>query len=182
MPRLTKIYTRTGDTGSTGLADGSRIAKQNARIQAIGDIDELNSVLGLLRAQTDITPPIDDMLQSIQHRLFDIGGELALPNQTLAQATWVTKLEHWLDGLNNNLPPLQEFILPGGSLAAAQCHQARSVCRRAERTLWQLATQETVNNLSLCYLNRLADLLFVIARTLARQNGQQEVTWEKNIA
>ncbi len=194
MPRLTRIYTRTGDDGSTGLADGQRLRKDSERIVAMGDIDELNALIGLLRASpfpeseaapgTPVLkqklPAIDESLATIQHRLFDIGGELALPGQSVAQASWVARLEEQLDALNGDLPPLQEFILPGGNLPAAQCHQARTVCRRAERALLRLSNSEKVNSASLKYLNRLSDLLFVVARVLARVDGGREVTWQKD--
>ena len=180
MPRLTRIYTRTGDDGSTGLGDGRRVPKTSTRIAAIGDIDELNSVLGVVRALADL-PEIDPILESIQHRLFDIGGELSMPGHSLVADGWTQRLEEWLDGLNASLPTLQEFILPGGSPAAAHCHQARAVCRRAERGLLRLSQEETVNSATLKYLNRLSDLLFVIARVLARTNGGQEVTWQRTI-
>jgi len=180
MPRLTRIYTRTGDDGSTGLADGSRVRKHSARIEAIGEVDELNSVIGLLRSLPIAEPDLDAMLAAVQHRLFDIGGELALPQQAFATDAWVEGLERWLDELNGTLPPLQEFILPGGTPAAAQAHHARAVCRRAERALLRLSDTETVNSPALKYLNRLSDLLFVIARVLARRDGGSEVTWRKD--
>jgi len=181
MPRLTRIYTRSGDDGSTGLADGSRVRKDSARIDAIGDIDELNSLLGVLRALPGEEVGIAPMLLSIQHRLFDIGGELAMPGNDFAKPAWTERLEAWLDQLNEQLPPLQEFILPGGSLRAAHCHQARAVCRRAERALLRLAAEEQVNSATLIYLNRLSDLLFVMARVLARSDGGSEVLWQKDI-
>ena len=179
MPRLTKIYTRTGDDGTTGLGDGSRLRKDSPRIDAIGDVDELNSAIGLLRNHTDQDPRIDTLLESIQHRLFDIGGELAMPGHRFANESWVERLETWLDELNAALPPLQEFILPGGNPGAANAHLARSVCRRAERALLRLSQTETVNSAALKYLNRLSDLLFVIARNLARRDGGVEITWNK---
>lgn len=194
MPRLTRIYTRTGDDGSTGLSDGQRVRKDSARINAIGELDELNSLIGVVRAAIASDPPVgaalaakgqsrdlDDILLSIQHRLFDLGGELALPGQTLVQAHWVERLEQWLDRLNEQLPPLQEFVLPGGNLPAAHCHQARAVCRRAERNLLQLSQTEEVNSAALKYLNRLSDLLFVMARVLARRDGGCEVLWQKDM-
>jgi len=181
MPRLSKIYTRTGDDGRTGLADGSRLRKDSARIEAMGDVDELNSTIGLLRTHTGSQQTIDSMLESIQHRLFDMGGELAMPGHQFAQDAWVERLENWLDGLNADLPALQEFILPGGNAGAANAHLARSVCRRAERSLLRLSDSEQVNFSALKYLNRLSDLLFVIARVLARANGNKEVTWKKGI-
>ena len=179
MPRLTRIYTRTGDDGTTGLADGQRVHKDSARIDAIGELDELNSQLGVVRALLVPGDPLDSHLAQIQHRLFDLGSELALPGQAVAQAPWVERLEHWLDELNGELPSLREFVLPGGNLPAAQCHLARAVCRRAERALLRLSRAESVDSASLKYLNRLSDLLFVIARVLARRDGEQEVYWQK---
>lgn len=181
MPRLTRIYTRQGDDGSTGLADGRRVRKHDARIEAIGDVDELNSVIGLLRAHLPAEPVIDSILESIQHRLFDIGGELAMPGHTFATDAWATRLETWLDEFNAAVPPLQEFVLPGGNVPAAQCHQARAVCRRAERSLIRLSEQNPVNSAALKYMNRLSDLLFVLARVLARRDGGAEVLWQKGI-
>jgi len=180
--RLSKIYTRTGDQGTTGLGDGRRISKDSDRIEAIGTIDELNSLIGVLIAQE--TPiPMEKMLTGIQHRLFDLGGELAMPGYQRLSEDEVAELENELDQLNEELPPLKEFILPGGSLPAATCHHARTVCRRAERRLLHLAGQEEegVNPVALKYLNRLSDLLFVAARVLARADGDQEVFWESEI-
>ncbi|RMG35283.1 MAG: cob(I)yrinic acid a,c-diamide adenosyltransferase [Gammaproteobacteria bacterium] len=179
MPRLTRIYTRTGDDGTTGLGDGRRVSKQSLRIEAIGAIDELNSQLGVVRALLIPGDPVDDDLAVIQHRLFDLGGELAVPEQARVAPPWVGELEARLDALNAKLPPLEEFVLPGGNLPAAQCHLARAVCRRAERALVRLSDQEPVNSAALEYLNRLSDLLFVMARTLARREGGKEVTWQK---
>ncbi len=181
MPRLTRIYTRTGDDGSTGLAGCERVAKDGARITAIGELDELNSLIGVVRALLIPADPLDGMLLSVQHRLFDLGGELAMPDQALARGAWATRLEIWIDELNAELPPLREFILPSGGLAAAHCHQARAVCRRAERSLLRLSREETVNSATLKYLNRLSDLLFVMARTLARREGGRETLWQKDI-
>jgi cob(I)alamin adenosyltransferase len=180
--RLSKIYTRTGDKGTTGLGDGRRVDKDSARIEAIGTIDELNCLIGILITQN---PPeeITQLLTGIQHRLFDLGGELAMPGHSVLSEQSVTDLEQHLDQLNAELPPLQEFILPAGNPLAASCHHARAVCRRAERRLIQLTKEETeqVNRNALKYLNRLSDLLFVIARILARQNGGKEVYWNKEI-
>lgn len=181
MPRLTRIYTRSGDDGSTGLGDGSRLHKDSARIQALGDIDELNCAVGILRALPGESGEIDAMLESIQHRLFDLGGELALPGQAFARAEWTERLEGWIDQLNAELPALQEFILPGGSPRGAQCHLARAICRRAERSLLSLHRQDTLNCATLTYLNRLSDLLFVMARSLVRRDGGSEVQWQKDI-
>ncbi len=179
MPRLTRIYTRTGDDGTTGLAGGGRVSKDNARIDAIGDVDELNSLLGVVRALLLPDDPLGGILDALQHRLFDLGGELAMPGQTLLRDRRIECLESWIDELNAALPPLEDFVLPGGNLPAAQCHQARAVCRRAERTLLRLSRVETVNSVALRYLNRLSDLLFVMARTLARRDGGREVLWQK---
>lgn len=177
MPRLTRIYTRTGDDGNTGLADGSRVGKDSARITALGDLDELNSILGIAIAGCNM-PGISQLLQSIQQQIFDMGGELAIPGTRVINAEKVTWLEQQLDRLNKPLPPLEEFVLPGGNLPAAYTHHARAVCRRTERSLLQLSRREAVNPASQHYINRLSDLLFVIARTLARQNGGAEITWQ----
>jgi len=175
--RLSKIYTRTGDDGSTGLGDGSRIDKDHRRIEAIGSIDELNSLIGLLQGH-ELPAPVQATLTTIQHSLFDIGGELCLPGQQLIKSDRVASLESVLDGLNNELAPLKEFILPGGCPAAAACHQARSVCRRAERRVYSLGKTEPVNEVTLHYLNRLSDLLFVMARHLNKVAGVPDVCWQ----
>jgi cob(I)alamin adenosyltransferase len=174
--RLSKIYTRTGDAGDTGLGDGERIAKDAARVEAFGTVDELNSTVGLLLASA-ISSQTRDCLTRIQHELFDLGGELCMPGYTLIPESYVTQLENNLDVFNADLPPLKDFILPGGSEAAARCHLARTVCRRAERRLVTLARDATVNPESIKYLNRLSDLLFVLARVLARADGGNEVIW-----
>ncbi len=175
--RLTKIYTRTGDSGSTGLADGSRADKDSLRISAIGDVDELNSLLGLLAAH-DIDDSIKTVLLDIQHILFDLGGELAIPDSEMVTESRVEYLEKIIDEYNASLPPLKEFILPGGSIPAATCHTARAVCRRAERLVVGLSKEISVNQASLKFLNRLSDLLFVFARTLARSGDGQEILWK----
>ena len=180
MARLTRITTRTGDDGMTGLAGGERIAKDSPRIAAIGSVDELNSAVGLLRA-APVDADIDTLLETIQHRLFDLGGELAMPGSTLIDDDQVARIEQAVHAHNADLPPLAEFILPGGGEAAARCHLARSVCRRAERDLIHLARDTDVNASSRRYLNRLSDLLFVLARVLARRSGVGEVTWRKGI-
>jgi cob(I)alamin adenosyltransferase len=178
MPRLTRIYTRSGDDGSTAIVGDGRLPKDSPRIDAIGAVDELNAHIGLLRAApTDAT--IDHQLATVQHRLFDLGGELAMPGTEVLTASRVTDLENWLDSHNAALPPLDEFVLPGGNEAAARCHIARTVCRRAERELLRLSRIEPVNSESIRYLNRLSDLLFVLARVLARRDGGKEVTWCK---
>jgi cob(I)alamin adenosyltransferase len=176
--RLTKIYTRTGDDGTTGLADGSRVGKDGLRIDALGDVDELNSAIGLLLAE-ELPEPMRAGLLAIQHDLFDIGGELCLPGHGLIEERNVRRLEEELDTLNETLGPLQDFILPGGSRAAAAAHLARTVCRRAERKLVALARAEDVPPLLLKYLNRLSDLLFVSARVLNRHAGGHDVLWEQ---
>jgi cob(I)alamin adenosyltransferase len=177
--RLTKIITRTGDNGTTGLGDGSRVAKDDARIEAIGTVDELNSQLGVLLTH-DIPEPSRGYLTRIQHELFDLGGELCLPGHTAIKTDAVARLEKDTELLNESLPPLKEFILPGGNPAAAACHVARTVCRRAERRVVTLAHQAPVNEHLQIYLNRLSDLLFVIARFLARRDDQQEAQWQRD--
>lgn len=176
--RLSKIYTRTGDAGTTGLGDGSRVAKDSARIEAIGAVDELNSCLGMLLAD-EIPQPLLQCLTSVQHDLFDLGGELSIPGYTAITEAHVTRLEQALDGFNADLPPLKEFILPGGSRAAAACHLARSVCRRAERRVVSLGAGEQTPALAQRYLNRLSDLLFVLCRVLNRAAGRNDVYWQK---
>ena len=176
--RLSKIVTRTGDDGTTGLGDGKRVAKDALRIEAMGTVDELNCVLGVLIAQPLPQPLVAEArLLEIQQELFDLGAELSRPGLTLMDAGSVTRLEATIEQLNATLPPLQEFVLPGGSLGAAACHNARAVCRRTERRCWTLARAESVNPVSLRYLNRLSDLLFVLARTLARADGGGELLW-----
>ncbi|HET7176530.1 MAG TPA: cob(I)yrinic acid a,c-diamide adenosyltransferase [Gammaproteobacteria bacterium] len=174
--RLSKIYTKTGDDGTTGLGDGSRVPKDDLRVEAYGTVDELNSVIGMLRAEIS-APDIDACLGRIQHELLDLGGELCIPGHIAIGETQVARLEQELDGFNDALPPLKEFILPGGSRAAAACHLARTVCRRAERRSWTLAKQATINPEALHYLNRLSDLLFVLARVISRQDKGAEVLW-----
>lgn len=177
--RLSRIVTRTGDGGTTGLADGSRLGKDSARVEALGDVDELNSQLGVLLATDGVPATIARCLRRVQHDLFDLGGELSLPGQALIAAAQVQALEADVEGCNAQLPPLKEFILPGGNLAAAQCHVARTIARRAERRCWALSRDATLNPVTLAYLNRLSDLLFVLARVLARQDGGAEVQWDR---
>ena len=176
--RLTKIYTRTGDDGTTGLADGSRVPKNAARIDAMGDVDELNSAVGMLLSE-DLPEALRSMMTDVQHDLLDIGGELCLPGHTLLNEHNVAKLEEALDALNAALPALRDFVLPGGSRAAAAAHLARTICRRAERTLVTLSRSESVPPLLLQYLNRLSDLLFVSARALNRHAGGDDVVWQQ---
>ena len=177
--RISKVYTRTGDNGTTGIGDGSRIEKDNPRIIAIGALDELNSHLGLLLCEP-LPEQIRQILLSIQHELFDAGGELSLPGSNIITARHVEKLEHWLDTLNEFLQPLREFILPGGTRAAAISHIARSHCRRCETLLVTAARTESINRETLKFINRLSDLLFVIARYLNHDSKQADIFWRKD--
>ena len=174
--RLSKIYTRTGDDGSTGLGDGSRVAKDSLRVGAYGSVDEANSTIGLVLA-SDVPEGIRILLTAVQHQLFDLGGELCIPGHAAIFDVDIQRLEHHLDGYNDDLPPLKDFILPGGGEAAARCHIARTVVRRAERETVALSRLETVRPEAVRYLNRLSDLLFVLARVLARAGGHGEVLW-----
>ena len=174
-----KIYTRTGDDGTTGLSDGSRVRKDCARMQTIGAVDETNSLLGLLIAELPADDALVPVFTAIQHDLFDLGGELSIPGAAMIGAERVSWLEQRTDELNAELPPLKNFILPGGSRAAAVCHLARTVCRRAEREIVALGAAEAVNAAGAHFLNRLSDLLFVAARAIARRNGGQEVLWQQ---
>jgi len=177
--RLTKIYTRTGDRGQTRLATGEQVAKSGQRIETCGDLDEANSAIGLLLCQTGVPETVHAMLTTIQHELFEIGAELALPGRLTIRSGHVARLEAELDLLNDGLPPLKDFILPGGTPAAAACHVARAVCRRAERSAWRLAEEAELNPELLKYLNRLSDLLFVMARVIARKATVDEPIWEQ---
>ena len=175
--RLSRIYTRTGDDGTTGLGDGSRVPKDSLRVEAFGTVDELNSSIGVLLATPDIPPAVSATLTEVQHELFDLGGELCIPGHHVITAEHVTRLEKSLDEFNDSLPPLKEFILPGGGPAAAACHLARAIARRAERRVWALSRAESVSPEVAKYLNRLSDLLFVLARVLARRERGAEVLW-----
>ncbi|MGQ0834566.1 MAG: cob(I)yrinic acid a,c-diamide adenosyltransferase [Gammaproteobacteria bacterium] len=177
--RLTKIYTRTGDDGTTGLGDGSRVRKDAARVEAYGTVDEANSALGVVLAVPNLPESIASCLTEVQHDLFDLGGELCIPGHRMVKAERIAWLEQTLDRFNDDLPPLKDFILPGGGPAAAACHLARAIARRAERRVWSLAQSESnsVNPEVPKYLNRLSDLLFVIARVLARHESGSEVLW-----
>ncbi len=175
--RLSRIYTRTGDDGSTGLGDGSRTGKDALRVTAYGTVDEANSAIGVLLAAPGVPEPIAALLTTIQHQLFDLGGELCIPGHAAIDAADIEALERQLDHFNDTLPPLQEFILPAGGEAASRCHLARTIVRRAERETVALSRQEEVRSEAIGYLNRLSDLLFVLARVLARADGQQEVLW-----
>jgi cob(I)alamin adenosyltransferase len=175
--RLSKIYTRTGDDGTTGLGDGARVPKDGDRVEAYGTVDELNSCIGVLLAVQGLPLEVSECLVEIQHELFDMGGELCIPGHHAITAEHIARLEQTLDGFNEALPPLKEFILPGGGPAAAACHLARTVARRAERRVLTLSRSETVGPEVLKYLNRLSDLLFVLARVLARHEQGAEVLW-----
>jgi cob(I)alamin adenosyltransferase len=177
--RLSKIVTRTGDAGTTGLGDGSRVAKDSARIDAIGAIDELNSTLGVLLAEA-LPAAIAECLVEVQHDLFDLGGELSIPGSSAISDTQVMRLEQGVARFNADLAPLKEFILPGGTPAASHAHVARTVCRRAERSLVHLGASETVREPLRKYVNRLSDLLFVLARVLNRDAGRSDVLWRKD--
>jgi cob(I)alamin adenosyltransferase len=175
--RLSKIYTKTGDDGTTGLANGNRIDKSSIRVEVMGNLDELNSLIGVIEA-SDIPNDVSGYLLNIQHRLFDIGGEIATPGNAVTAPSCIERLEELIDSYNKDLPNLKEFVLPGGSLSASICHLARSVCRRCERSLVELSRTEYLNPESLRYINRLSDLLFVLARTLNQGKGGKEILWD----
>jgi cob(I)alamin adenosyltransferase len=177
--RLSKIYTRTGDDGSTGLGDGSRTDKDSARVEAYGTVDELNSAIGVVLAARGLPKTAQNCLTEVQHDLFDLGGELCIPGHRAITDEFVTRLEVELDAFNEHLPSLREFILPGGGPAAGACHLARTICRRAERRVRTLMRSEAVAPEVLRYLNRLSDLLFVLARVLARHERGSEVLWKR---
>lgn len=174
--RLSKITTRTGDTGDTGLGDGARVPKDSARIATLGDIDELNSAIGLILSE-ETPSEVRAVLEQVQHDLFDLGGEVSIPGHSLLTEQQVESLERSVEEWNSALSPLKEFILPGGSRAAAAAHLARTVCRRAERTLVALGRHEPVGEPARRYLNRLSDLLFVAGRSLNRAAGGGDVQW-----
>ena len=174
--RLSRIYTRTGDQGSTGLGNGERVAKDCPRIEAIGAVDELNCAIGRVLVH-DVREAVRQSLQIVQHKLFDLGGELSIPGYQAVRDEDIAQVESALEQFNADLPPLKEFILPGGGRAAADCHLARAICRRAERRLVSLARDEDISEQARVYLNRLSDLLFVMCRILARDEGGIEVLW-----
>jgi cob(I)alamin adenosyltransferase len=180
--RLSRIYTRTGDDGTTGLGDGQRVRKDHARVEAYGTVDEANSAIGIVLAVPGLPNEIAHCLTAVQHDLFDLGGELCIPGTQSIKAERITQLEILLDEFNDPLPALKDFILPGGGPAAAACHLARTIVRRAERRVWTLAEIEQVNVEVPQYLNRLSDLLFVIARVLARHESGTEVLWQHDRA
>ena len=176
--RLSKIYTRTGDDGTTGLGDGSRVDKDDSRIEAFGTVDELNSQIGVILAHK-LPAAVTHCLQDVQHDLFDLGGELSLPDYVSVNERYVERLEQQLDQFNEKLPPLKEFILPAGGHATSHTHVARTVCRRAERIVSALAREESIDPLVLPYLNRLSDALFVMARYENKQHGGTETLWDE---
>ena len=185
--RLSKIYTRTGDDGTTGLGDGTRVPKDAARVEAYGTVDEANSTIGVVLAVPGLPPAVGECLTRVQPDLFDRGGELCIPGMQLIGEAQIDRLERELDGFNDPLPPLKDFILPGGGPAAAACHVARTVVRRAERRVWTLSAslegaEPSVSTLPARYLNRLSDLLFVLARVLARHENGSEVLWKRQSA
>ena len=176
--RLSKIYTRTGDAGTTGLGDGNRVSKNSLRIHSLGEVDELNSVIGVLLCE-ELPEDVRALLTDVQHDLFDLGGEVCIPGMSMITGKQVEKLEHELDRFNEPLAPLRDFILPGGTRPAALAHHARTVCRRAERMLVALTQEEAVNDGPRQYLNRLSDLLFVLGRVLNRAGDRGDVLWQK---
>lgn len=179
--RLSKIYTRTGDQGTTGLGDGSRVAKDHLRIEAIGAVDELNASVGVLLAEDSLAAEVQQALLGVQHDLFDLGGELAVPGLDAIHDEHILRLENLLDQANAQLGPLREFILPGGCRGAALAHVCRTVCRRAERCLVSLGNAEPVSDAARRYLNRLSDWFFVLARLLNRAQGRADVLWQKGL-
>ena len=179
--RLSRIYTRTGDDGTTGLGDGTRVPKDDARVEAFGTVDEANSAVGMVLAVPGLPDSIVECLVRVQHDLFDLGGELCIPGYTVITPGYVARLERELDDFNAPLPALKDFILPGGGPGAAACHFARTVCRRAERRVWTLSQRDDVNVEASRYLNRLSDLLFVLSRVIARHEQGSEVLWQKGL-
>lgn len=176
--RLSKIYTRTGDAGTTGLGNGNRVSKNSLRIHTLGEVDEVNAAIGVLLCE-ELPEDVRALLTNVQHDLFDLGGEVCIPGMEMITAKQVQHLEDELDRFNDDLEPLKDFILPGGTRAAALCHQARTICRRAERMIVALGQEEAVNDAPRQYLNRLSDLLFVLGRVLNRAGGRGDVLWQK---
>ena len=176
--RLSEIYTRTGDAGTTGLGNGNRVSKNSLRIHTLGEVDEVNAAIGVLLCE-EMPDEVRQLLVNVQHDLFDLGGEVCIPGMEMITAKQVQHLEDELDRFNDDLEPLKDFILPGGTRAAAICHQARTICRRAERMIVALGQEEAVNDAPRQYLNRLSDLLFVLGRVLNRAGGRGDVLWQK---
>lgn len=177
--RLSKIVTRTGDAGTTGLGNGTRVPKHSPRIHALGEVDELNSSLGVLLAEP-LDGDVRTLLIEVQHDLLDLGGELSIPGMTLVKSERVAALETALAGFNDPLKPLKEFILPGGTRTAALAHLSRTVCRRAERAVVAVASEEPVSDAARQYLNRLSDLLFVLGRVINQRDGRGDVLWRRD--
>ena len=176
--RLSKIYTRTGDAGTTGLGNGNRVSKNSLRIHTLGEVDEANAAIGIMLCE-ELPDDVRVLLTNVQHDLFDLGGEVCIPGMEMITAKQVEHLEEELDRFNDNLKPLKDFILPSSTRAAALAHQARTVCRRAERMIVALSQEESVNDAPRQYLNRLSDLLFVLGRVLNRAGGRGDVLWQK---
>jgi len=176
--RLTKIFTRKGDDGSTDLGNNKRVPKYDQQIEVFGSLDELSASIGILITSKDLPPRIVVFLTEVQQNIFNLSGEIAAPEFSNMDAANVLALENLINDLNATLPPLKDFVLPGSTRAAAHCHQARAICRRAERQLCKLAEEKEINRESLKYINRLSDALFVVARTLARQENQEETIWD----
>lgn len=176
--RLSKIYTRTGDAGTTGLGNGNRVSKNSLRIHTLGEVDEVNAAIGILLCE-ELPEDVRTLLTNVQHDLFDLGGEVCIPGMEMITSKQVQHLEDELDRFNDDLEPLKDFILPGGTRAAALAHQARTICRRAERMIVALGQEEAVNDAPRQYLNRLSDLLFVLGRVLNRAGGRGDVLWQK---
>jgi cob(I)alamin adenosyltransferase len=179
--RLSKIFTRGGDKGSTGLGDGSKTSKFSDRIVALGAIDELNSMIGLMLTES-LPPKINKILTVVQHHLFNLGGEISMPGHKIILKNDVLELEEIITSYNKDLPPLKEFILPGGSRAAAFCHMARTICRRSEQAIFKLNAKDPINTYSLQFINRLSDLLFVLARVINKHKKVKDVFWKKDIS
>ncbi|MBL8517720.1 MAG: cob(I)yrinic acid a,c-diamide adenosyltransferase [Betaproteobacteria bacterium] len=177
--RLTKITTRTGDDGTTGLGDGSRVSKSELRVDALGDVDELNCAIGLVRTEP-IADYIETKLETTQNTLFDLGGELCIPTHRMLRESQIIQLDEWISEFNTGLQPLKEFVLPGGCRGAAFAHLARAACRRAERRCVALAHHEDVSEFAIMYLNRLSDFLFVTARVLNHNASTPDVLWQRN--
>ena len=180
--RLSKIYTRTGDDGTTGLGDGTRVDKDSTRVEAYGTVDEANSAIGMVLAIAAVPDDIRGFLTEVQHDLFELGGELCIPGHVAVHEDFIERLENELDRLNADLPPLKDFILPGGGDAASACHLARTIVRRAERRVSTLLREDAARPELLRYLNRLSDLLFVTARVLARHESGEETLWKRDRA
>ena len=176
--RLTKIFTRKGDDGSTDTGSNERVPKYDIQIEVFGSLDELNASIGILTTEKELPAKIDSFLSEVQQNIFNLSGEIAAPEFSYIDAEHVLALELLINDLNDKLPPLKDFVIPGETRAAAHCHQARAICRRAERQLCKLADEKEINPESLKYINRLSDALFVVARILARQENEEETIWD----